>query len=149
MIILTFLLMLLLLLVSAMLSGNIGYFINVDSIVIVILGVFIYLIGSGAWKAFAQGIKLSVLPKTLTKLSETEKKAINRLFKQLMVVAIVTGLLSAAQGIFSGVFSGAVDVTDSNEVFQMFCIANFTTVYGVLISFFYFMPISSKVISDV
>ncbi len=77
-----------LLLISAYFAGDIGYFINIDSIIIVLLGVLFILLATGKWNTFGQGILLSLLPKYERKLDPSQLKDISGFFRLLITGAI-------------------------------------------------------------
>lgn len=141
---LTFVIFTALLLFSAFMSGNVGYFINIDSIVIVLIGIILFMLSIGKWRAFWMGIRMTVQNKYLDKLSKEEIGEINRLYRSLVFVPIFIGLLSTIQGMFSGFLALDAESATLYNIVRILCLASFTTVYGLLFSVFIFLPIKIK-----
>jgi flagellar motor component MotA len=135
------------LLIYAYFAGNIGYFINLDSILLVILPGLIFSIFNFKLKEYFKGIK-SMFIFSLKNINKDNKVASH--YRSLIFVTIIFGILSTAQGLFSYILADrdykkgliklsefAMDIT----IGQAIVYASFSTVYALLISFFLLYPI--------
>jgi hypothetical protein len=136
-----------LLLVFAYFNGNIFHFINLDSILLVILPGLIFSIFNFKLKEYIKGIK-SMFIFSLKNIKKDNKVASH--FRSLMSITIIFGILSTAQGLFSYILTnrdykrGLIELSEfamETTFDQAVVFASFTTVYALLISFFLFYPI--------
>jgi len=121
-------------LLSAYFCGNISYFINVDSIIILIAGLTIFTLSLKDYQSLILGIKDIFSFKK--KDEETKNKNVARYYLSLSLITPIIGLCSTAQGIYCGIFGESI-----YNFSQTLCIAGFTTVYGIIISAFLFYPV--------
>ena len=134
MIFISFVLISCLYLFSAYLCGDIGYFINVDSIIILIGGLIIFTLGLKDYQSLIFGIKDIFSFKKKDK--ETKNGNVAQYYLSLSLITPIIGLCSTAQGIYCGIFGESI-----YNLTQTFCIAGFTTVYGIIVSAFLFYPV--------
>ncbi|MDR1748963.1 MAG: hypothetical protein LBR47_07870 [Spirochaetaceae bacterium] len=135
------------LLAFAHFSGNIGYFINLDSIFLAIIPGLLFSIACFKWKEYSDGIKV-LFSFNIKSMKRDNKTA--RHFKSLIPITIVFGLLSTIQGLFSYILArrdysqGLAELSDfalNTTIAQAFVYAGFSTAYALLISAFIFYPI--------
>jgi len=136
-----------LLLVFAYFAGNIFHFINLDSILLVILPGFIFSVFTFKFKEYIKGIR-SMFIFSLRKIKKDNKTASH--YRSLIIITITFGVLSTAQGLFSYILTardfkrGLVKLSEfvtETTFAQAVVYAGFTTVYALLISFFLYYPI--------
>jgi flagellar motor component MotA len=124
----------------AAVSGNIGYFFNLDSLLLLLTAALLYSVFTFHWKEFKHGLKTMVTFR-VDKLRKDKRAASH--FKALMVVTMAVGFISTAQGLLSH----RLAVRDSVEsalirpLGEALCYASFTTVYAVMFSFLLFYPV--------
>ena len=121
-------------LLSAHFAGNIGYFINLDSLLIVFLG-------SGFSALALSWGKFQILKKGAIQIFSFSRKSVKdhdvkNLFSILIVLTITVGFCSTCQGIISGVLS-----TQNSPILHILSYASFTTIYSVIISVFLSLPV--------
>lgn len=134
MIFLSFILISSIFLLSAHLAGNAGTFINIDSLIIVLLGMAISSISLswGKVPSLKKGL-IQIFSFSIPKDRDTEVKNI---FTGLSITTIAVGFCSSCQGILSGILSG-----NNPPVLQILSFASFTTIYALIISIFLFLPV--------
>jgi len=133
MVLISFLLILALLGVSAVLARDIGDVLNLDSIVINIVVILIFTLAINGWKMLSTVLKMTVF--SHSNLDKNELSVVIPQLKGLMYANIVGGLLSTIQGIYSGVALGTLPFEISIYY------ASITTFYALIIAFFLFYPI--------
>ncbi|WP_028972507.1 hypothetical protein [Spirochaeta cellobiosiphila] len=134
MIFISFVLISSLYLLSAYFCGDVGYFINVDSIIIIFIGLAIFTLGLKDYQSFILGIKDIF---SFKKKNDNSKNInVARYYLSLSLITPIIGLCSTFQGIYCGIFGES-----GFNLTQTFCIAGFTTVYGIIISAFLFYPV--------
>ena len=138
MILIGFLMVNFILVLSAMLAGDVGTIYNLDSILINIGALFvsILVIFIGRFKLFFAGLKeiLSLFKKSCNKSIE-----IARTFTGLSILTLGIGILSTLQGIYSGLL-----LSNNIRIEQVFLYASFTTTYSLDIVILVFVPIIYK-----
>ena len=136
-----------LLLLSAHFGGNISYFCNYDSIILVLLPGLLFSIGTFKWKEYRNGIR-SAFVFTLKLIKRDNKTAAH--FKSLIMITMAFGILSTAQGLCAYVLykrdyaKGLIEPSAfslDTTLAEAFVYAGFTGVYALLISAFLFYPI--------
>ncbi len=147
MIIIGFIIITSILLLFAHIGGSVGYFVNLDSIALVIIPGILFSIFTFKWKEYVDGIKLLFC---FNKKSIRQNNKTASHFKSLIYVTIGFGFLSTVQGLFSYILArrdfslDLVELSDFalNTTFSEACVyASFTIVYAVLISAFVYYPI--------
>ncbi|HCC37276.1 MAG TPA: hypothetical protein DEQ14_06470 [Treponema sp.] len=135
------------LLIFAHFGGNISHFINIDSIILVIIPGIIFSVFCFKWKEYIDGIKL-LFNFSLKSIKRNNKTALH--FKSLIYITIAFGFLSTVQGLYSHVlarrdyFLELAELSEFalNTTFaQGVVYSGFTTVYALLISAFIFYPV--------
>ncbi len=135
------------LLAFAHFSGNIGYFINFDSIILAIIPGILFSIFCFKWKEYISGIK--ILFSFSRKSIKHDNKTASH-FKSLIYITIGFGILSTAQGLFSYVLArrdysqGLAELSEfalKTTIDQAFVYSSFSIVYALLISAFIYYPI--------
>jgi len=121
-------------LISAHLSGDIGYFINLDSLLIVIAGTLLSsaALSTGKFKYLIMGAS-----EMISFSANKEKKSeVKNIYTGLAIMTIAVGVCSTAQGIISGILS-----VNQYPLPEIISIASFTTVYSIIIAVFLFVPV--------
>jgi flagellar motor component MotA len=121
-------------LISAHLSGDIGYFINIDSLLIVIAGALLSsaALSTGKFRYLIMGVA-----QMLSFSRNTEKNTeVKNIYTGLAILTIAVGVCSTAQGVISGILS-----VNSYSLPEIISIASFTTIYSIIISVFLFVPV--------
>ncbi len=126
--------------IFAAISGNVGYFINYDSFLLLLAAVLIYSVFTFKWKEFVHGLKTMIIFHT-GNFRKDEKTASH--YQSLMVVTIAVGLISTAQGLMSHALAvrDSVEIALSMPLMEALCYAGFTTVYALMLSFLLFYPV--------
>lgn len=134
MIFLSFILISSIFLLSAHFAGNVGNFINIDSLLIILLGMAISSISLswGKVPSLKKGF-IQIFSFSMPKDKDTEVKNI---FTGLLISTIAVGFCSSCQGILSGILSG-----NNLPILQVLSFASFTTIYALIISIFLFLPV--------
>lgn len=137
MIFLGFVLVNAILLLCALLAGDIGTIYNFDSIFIIIVGltISILMLFLGRFKIFFRGIH-DVLS---FKAHNDKSDEVARAFTGLSLIIVGIGLLSTIQGIYSGLL-----MNPSPEIEKVFLLSFFTTAYSLDIVVLLFIPIIYK-----
>ena len=125
----------LLLLICAIFAGDIHTFINIDSIVIVLLG-FIFsslAVSVGRYKLLLQGFT------QIFKFSAVNNKnnEIKNMFTAISIMTIAVGICSTVQGLISS----ALIATQGYQLSQVISYASFTIVYSVILVCLLLVPI--------
>ncbi len=126
--------------IFAAISGNIGYFVNYDSALILVAATLIFSACTFKWSELVNGLKTMVVVNIhgFRKDGSTASH-----FKSLIIVTIAVGLISTAQGVISHVLAirDLVDSALHMPLAEAFCYASFTTVYALIISILLFYPV--------
>ncbi len=137
MIFINFMLVVMILLLSAHFSGDIKAFINVDSLIIVIIG-FVFssiAISIGRFKLFINGLKEIFA----FSRKEESNREIKNMFISIAIMTMCVGISSTAQGIICGVLIKSV-----YSISETIVIASFTTIYSFILSSFILLPVSYR-----
>ncbi len=126
--------------IFAAISGNVGYFVNYDSFLILIVADVIFSIFTFRWKVFIRGVKSMFV---LNGHSYTKDNHVAAHFKSLMMVTIAVGVISSIQGFFSYALAvrDSVESALSLALIEVLCYTGFTTVYALMLSFLLFYPV--------
>ena len=119
---------------SAYFNGSIGLFFNLDSIVIVVAGTIFFTISIsiGRFSALLKGLKEIF---SFRKNKEKDRE-VSTIFLGMTFGSVAVGLCSMMQGIISGALAKP-DFT----IFEIISISGFTVAYGILLSFFLWLPV--------
>jgi len=134
-------------LVYAYFAGNILYFINLDSIPIIILPGIIFSIFTFKLKEYTKGVK-SMFIFNLKNIKKDNN--VSSHFRSLILITIIVGILSAFQGLFSYILTnrdykrGLIELPEyiiETTMGEAIVYAGFSIVYALLISIFLLYPI--------
>ncbi|MDR2897946.1 MAG: hypothetical protein LBU99_03955 [Spirochaetaceae bacterium] len=135
------------LLLFAHFSGNVGYFINLDSIPLVIVPGILFSLCCFKWREYIDGIK-TVFSFRVKSIKQDNKTAAH--YKSLIYITNAFGILSTIQGLFSYILDKrdyALGLTESSEFAlrttfaQASVYASFSTAYALLLSAFLLYPV--------
>ncbi|MDR2516867.1 MAG: hypothetical protein LBC88_05735 [Spirochaetaceae bacterium] len=124
----------------AYLAGNVGYFINIDSIPVIICALIFFSLCTFHWKEFIKGIKSMFIfnIKTFTGCIKTARH-----YKSMMFISIFAGIISTFQGLIFYFLTIHDFPEKSMEISFTTALsyASFSTVYALMISMFLLYPI--------
>lgn len=140
MIFLGFLLIFDIFLLFAFFSGNIGYFINLDSLVISPLAMLFFSICSFKWKEFGTGIRTMFLFRTKYHIPDVK---VARHYQSLMLVSFSAGIVSTIQGFICYSLSkrDMEAMALAMPIDEAFSYGIFSTAYGIMYSIFLLYPV--------
>ncbi len=135
MIFITFVLMVATYFTYAFFAGNIDTFLNLDSIIIVLLGFVLssLSVSLGRKKLYFEGIKQIFRFSAIV----DKNNEISNMFKAITIMTVIIGIVSTAQGLISS------SLIENNEysLQQVFSFAAFTTVYALIFAGLLLVPI--------
>lgn len=134
MIFLSFLLISSIFLISAHFAGNVGTFINLDSLIIVLLGIVISSVPLSWGKV--PSLKKGLIQIFSFSIPEDKDTEVKNIFTGLSISTAAVGFCSSCQGILSVIL-----IDNNTPILQVLSFASFTTVYALIISIFIFLPV--------
>lgn len=134
MILVGFFMMVGMLLVSAHLCGDIALFINVDSMLVVLIGVIVsgLLFSAGRVGALGKGLRQLAAFRS----QEERDPEVRTVFIGIALGTVATGFCSMIQGLYAGVLSGS-----GSAIYEILVAASFSFTYSVLVAVFLLLPV--------
>jgi len=122
------------LLVSAHLCGDASYFINLDSIFVVLVGVIVsgLVFPAGRVGAIRKGLRQLVA----FRCQEEKDPDVRTVFLGVALGTVATGFCSMVQGVYAGVLPGL-----GSNVSEMLVSASFAFTYSVVVAIFSLLPV--------
>lgn len=126
--------------IFAAISGNVFNFVNGDSLAILLIADLLFSLFTFRWKEFIGGIRTMFVFRAD---SCTRDPRIAVHYRALMNVTLAVGLVSTMQGLISYALAirDSVEAAMAMPLGEALCYSSFTTVYGLMLSFFLFYPV--------